>query len=151
VPISGSFSRDFNSRRLSEYGEQKHMNVRRKQFPVCPNFANTNYKFQGETLSTAIVDLQENQSTNKAASAYVSFSRLKKLQDLHVLRKFPIKLIQRGIPISMKRKIANLERKESKTLETFLRKGHGLYITYLDNNNIDEPVNPNTDSEFEDD
>jgi ATP-dependent exoDNAse (exonuclease V) alpha subunit len=48
--------------KLIEATFQVHLNkktkqIQRTQFPLIPNFAITNYKSQGQTLNTAIVDL----------------------------------------------------------------------------------------------
>jgi hypothetical protein len=60
----------------------KGLSVRRKQIPICPAFCLTDYKVQGSTLSSAILDLKNDPSRRgqdthrKYCSLYVQLSRL---------------------------------------------------------------------------
>jgi hypothetical protein len=43
----------------------KGHSVRRKQVPMCPAFSLTDYKVQGSTLSTAVLDLKDDPISDK--------------------------------------------------------------------------------------
>jgi hypothetical protein len=70
----------------------KGLSVRRKQIPICPAFCLTDYKVQGLTLSSAILDLKNDPSRRgqdhhrKYCSLYVQLSRLKSFRGLHLLQ-----------------------------------------------------------------
>jgi hypothetical protein len=78
----------------------KGFSVRRKQIPMCPAFCVTDYKVQGSTLATAILDLKVDHSTRgmsghrKYCSANVQLSRLQTSEGLNLLRKLEMKDIQ---------------------------------------------------------
>ena len=63
----------------------------RRQVPICPAFALTEYKVQGATFDTAVLDLQRGPksqwtSTHKRfCSTYVQLSRLKTLSGIKLL------------------------------------------------------------------
>ena len=71
----------------------KGYSVRRKQVPMCPAFSLTDYKIQGSTLTTAVLDLKDNPSTKgqdhhkKYCSIYVQLSRLQSLNGLYLLQR----------------------------------------------------------------
>jgi len=58
---------------------------KRKQLPLLPAFALTDYKAQGKTLSRVIIDLQ---SCKRISSVYVMLSRATSLDGLLILRPF---------------------------------------------------------------
>jgi hypothetical protein len=107
------------------------MKVSRKQFPIIPVFACTNYKCQGDTLTSAIVDLPSGKPTYTAAAAYVSFSRVKKGCDVHVLREFTEKVIQRKVPDHKMKQMTKLEKRQEKT-EKYLGKKHKPRVLNFD-------------------
>lgn len=70
----------------------KGYSVRRKQIPICPAFCLTDYKIQGATLNSAILNLK-NDSKNRRhdshrnyCSTYVQLSRLRSLSGLYLLQ-----------------------------------------------------------------
>ena len=68
---------------------KKKVNVNRRHFPLVPHFSCTAHKSQGKTLTKAIVDLVP--VTDKGVGiefAYVPLSRVRRLQDLTILRPF---------------------------------------------------------------
>ena len=86
VPISvksGSFS-------VRVSGKKKPMNVNRSHFPMVPLFSCTAHKSQGRTLKQAIVDLvpSKGRKVTGIEFAYVPLSRVRRLQDLTILREF---------------------------------------------------------------
>ncbi len=66
--------------------------VRRRQVPTCPAFSLTDYKVQGLTLKTGVIDLKhelkaKGQSQHyKFCSNYVQLSRFQSLDGIHLLR-----------------------------------------------------------------
>jgi ATP-dependent exoDNAse (exonuclease V) alpha subunit len=71
-------------------GKDKRVNVYREHFPLVPSFSYTAHKSQGKTLSKVVVDLIPNNTKNKVKIefAYVPLSRVRRLEDLTVLRPF---------------------------------------------------------------
>jgi hypothetical protein len=71
----------------------KGYSVRRKQVPMCPAFSLTDYKVEGSTLTTAILDLKDDPNAKgqsehkKFCSIYVQLSRLQTQHRLHLLQK----------------------------------------------------------------
>ena len=70
-------------------GKPKKMNVYREHFPIVPSFSYTAHKSQGKTLPKVVVDLIPNtKNPVKIEFAYVPLSRVRRLEDLHILRPF---------------------------------------------------------------
>ena len=71
----------------------KGHSVRRRQVPMCPAFSLTDYKVQGSTLTTAVLDLKYDPTARgqdghkKYCSTYVQLSRLRSLDRLHLLQR----------------------------------------------------------------
>ena len=82
VPQRGSFK--------VHVGGKEPVSVNRRHFPLVPRFGCTAHKSQGETLSKAIVDLVQPPFIKhfKIENAYVPLSRVRRLEDLTVLRTF---------------------------------------------------------------
>lgn len=78
----------------------KCYSVRRKQVPMCPAFCLTDYKVQGSTLDSAILDLKDDPTIRgrdrhqKFCSTYVQLSRLRTREGLHLLQEIEIKDLQ---------------------------------------------------------
>ena len=71
--------------------EKKSINVNRCHLPLVPNFSCTAHKSQGKTLKQAIVDLVPVHVKAESVGiefAYVPLSRVRRLQDLTILRPF---------------------------------------------------------------
>ena len=66
------------------------INVNRCHFPIVPRFSCTSHKSQGQTLKKAIVDLVKPPSLKNVdiSFAYVPLSRIRRLEDLTILRPF---------------------------------------------------------------
>ena len=69
-------------------GRKKKVSINRKNFPLVPLFSCTAHKSQGQTLSKAIVDLVPTGKPKGVEFAYVPLSRVRKLEDLTILRPF---------------------------------------------------------------
>lgn len=78
----------------------KGYSVRRRQVPMCPAFCLTDYKIQGSTLPTAILDLKDDPASKardhhkKYCSIYVQLSRLRSLDGLHLLQGIEMRDLQ---------------------------------------------------------
>ena len=82
APIRSSFS-------VRVPGRNKRININRKHFPLVPLFSCTAHKSQGQTLSKAIVDLVPVRKGGVGVEfAYVPLSRVRRLDDLIILRPF---------------------------------------------------------------
>ena len=71
-------------------GKKTPFTVNRTHFPLVPRFSCTAHKSQGQTLSKAIVDLVPHSRMKKVEIefSYVPLSRIRKLEDLTILRPF---------------------------------------------------------------
>jgi hypothetical protein len=71
-------------------GKPKKVNVTREHFPLVPSFSYTAHKSQGKTLPKVVVDLRPSNTKNKVKIefAYVPLSRVRRLEDLNILRPF---------------------------------------------------------------
>ncbi len=92
-PIHSSFQYKFP-------GTTKSTTIRRTQLPLVSAYSYTSYKSQGKTLDAVVVDLQpaSNRPLDPSFS-YVPLSRVRSLQDLVILREFPISVLQSPRPI----------------------------------------------------
>ncbi|KAJ5370019.1 uncharacterized protein N7496_006111 [Penicillium cataractarum] len=78
----------------------KGFSVRRRQVPICPAFCLTDYKIQGTTLESAILDLKNDRKIRgqdahrRFCSTYVQLSRLRSLAGLHLLQPIEMNDIQ---------------------------------------------------------
>jgi len=68
--------------------------ITRTQLPIMPAFAITTYKAQGLTINKIIVDLQVPLGTMQVTSIYVPLSRVKRAEDVAILRPFDMKVLQ---------------------------------------------------------
>lgn len=67
------------------YKARKYIRVSRTQFPLMLAWAVTIHKCQGATLPAVVVDMSASKGKFQPGQAYVAFSRVRKLQDLHIL------------------------------------------------------------------
>ena len=93
-PQSGSFS--VTLKKQNTNGRVKTISVNRTHFPIVPRFSVTGHKSQGLTLEKAIVDLLPNpkyKGSVEVSHSYVPLSRVRRLEDLTILREFPASVI----------------------------------------------------------
>ena len=78
-------------------GMKKPVSITRRQLPLVPAYAYTSYKSQAQTLPAAVVDLviPQKMPVKDTSFAYVPLSRVRKLSDLAILRRFDIKVLQK--------------------------------------------------------
>ena len=100
------------------------INIKRRQFPLLPAYAITDYVAQGKSLDKVIVDIRRPPGKTSSASIYVALSRVKSLNGLLILRPWDsdVKAIKemttpRSVPFinEMKR----LQLMEQSTLQNF--------------------------------
>ena len=86
---------------VSTKGTEDKVRVNTHHFPIVPRFSCTNHKAQGQTLDKAIVDLvkPEKHRGNDLSFAYVPLSRVRRLEDLTILRDFDPKFIKDLRPV----------------------------------------------------
>ncbi len=93
VPIKQLFGRLFERMQGGKKVPQV-IQVTRTQLPIVPAFAITTYKAQGLTMNKIVVDLQVPLGTSQMASIYVPLSRVKRAEDIAILRPFDMKVLQ---------------------------------------------------------
>lgn len=79
-----------SSCKVTNFHSHAEFRFTRKQLPIMPAFAYTDYKAQGRTMSKVIVDLQ---SCRNLQSVYVMLSRATSLDGLLILRDFDSKQV----------------------------------------------------------
>src|SRR5262249_46975963 len=87
-------------------GNQIRHSFQRFQLPLTPAFAFTDYKCQGRTFQKAIVDLAEGATST---GIYVMLSRVRRLEDLLILRPFKESLLDVRIPSALREEFQRLE------------------------------------------
>ena len=97
---------------------------------MCPAFSLTDYKVQGSTLKTAVLDLKNDPSARgqdkhkKFCSMYVQLSRLRSLSGLHLLQRIDMSDLEfrphEGLVAEMER----LHELEQETIVSWARQGH---------------------------
>ncbi|CAF2704684.1 unnamed protein product [Rotaria sp. Silwood2] len=70
------------------------LTVKRKALPLIPAYSMTTRKSQGQTLGKIIVDLVMLPGPLEVTSPYVSLSRVKRLEDLLIIRPFDFATLQ---------------------------------------------------------
>ena len=70
------------------------ISVKRKALPLIPAYSITTHKSQGQTLHKIIIDLVMPPGPIEVASTYVPLSRVKRLDDLVILRPFEFASLQ---------------------------------------------------------
>ena len=99
----------------------KGYSIRRRQVPMCPAFCLTEYKVQGSTLTSAILDLKDtakrgqNRHT-KFCSKYVQLSRLESFDGVNLLQKISMEDIQFGPDLELLLEMQRLLDLEKETL-----------------------------------
>ncbi|CAF1371764.1 unnamed protein product [Adineta ricciae] len=93
--------------------------VTRTQLPIVPAFAITTYKAQGLTMNKIVVDLQVPPGTLQVASIYVPLSRVKKGDDIVILRPFDMKVLQVQPSSAQDAELKRLDELDKKTKREF--------------------------------
>ena len=93
-PQDGRFQVELKKRNRN--GKKKKISVKRNHFPIVPRFSMTGHKSQGQTFGKAIIDLVPNPKFKgplDVSVPYVPLSRVRRLEDLTILREFPESVI----------------------------------------------------------
>ncbi len=90
--------------------------VRRSQLPLLPAYAYTDYKSQGRSLDTAIVDLESAQSLQ---GVYVMLSRVRSLSGLAILRTFSPSRIQQRASEELRDELVRLAELDEQTTRAY--------------------------------
>jgi len=103
-------------RRFTVIDGQQKKTVTRKQLPLTPSYAFTNYHSQGQTIDAAIVDIST-PPTGRISSfnLYVALSRCRSRNSIRVLRDFDEKLVTRHPCEFLRLEDARLERLDEET------------------------------------
>ena len=103
----------------------KGYSVRRKQIPICPAFCLTDYKIQGATLDSVILDLKDDiksrrqDSHRKYCSTYVQLSRLRSLDGLHLLQSISMSDLEHRPDPQLLEEMRRLQALQQQTLATW--------------------------------
>ena len=93
-------------------GQPTSVSVSRLQLPLLPAYAYTDYKSQGRSLATAIVDPS---SASTLQGVYVMLSRVKALQGLAILRPFKAAKIEQRLSQELRTELNRLEELDTRT------------------------------------
>lgn len=94
-------------------------NISRKQLPMLPAYAFTDYKVQGRSLTKVIIDLFDSKSSQ---SAYVMLSRATQLSGVAIMRWFPPGKINKRLPQHFRDEFSRLQKLDGSTTEYFNRR-----------------------------
>lgn len=97
-------------------GKQKHTSISRLQLPLLPSYAYTDYKSQGRSLNTAIVDPE---SASSLQGAYVMLSRIRTLEGLIILRPFKANKIEQRLSQELRKEMDRLYKLDTETSTNF--------------------------------
>ena len=100
----------------------KGRGVTLRQFPVVLAYAITDYKCQGQTYITALVDLKRpTNGSPSATSGYVQLSRVQALLNLSIIRPFDANELMTPLADTL---LQELEWQRTKYEETLSRNAH---------------------------
>ena len=108
----------------------KEYSVRRRQVPMCLAFSLTDYKVQGSTLTTAVLDLKNNPTAKgqdrhkKFCSLYVQLSQLRSLNGLHLLQEIDMNDLRYHPHDGLVAEMERLRQLEQATIASWARQGH---------------------------
>ncbi|CAF4602628.1 unnamed protein product [Rotaria sp. Silwood2] len=94
------------------------LSIKRRALPLVPAYSITTHKSQGQTLNNVVIDLKLPNRTDDIAAIYVPLSRVKRLNDLIILRHFDYKTL---LMKPSKSQLVEIERLDKLYIETQLR------------------------------
>jgi hypothetical protein len=117
-PISGSFMVAVENKKKAS------ISIRRKQFPIIPAYALTDYKSQGDTMNSVLLDIRKPPTGTWAVffAIYVLLSRVSKLSGLYFMHDFDESVLYTKPPKSLKSLMTTLQRLDAATKLKFERK-----------------------------
>ncbi|CAF2150657.1 unnamed protein product [Rotaria magnacalcarata] len=95
------------------------ISVKRKALPLIPAYSMTTHKSQGQTLSKIIIDLVMPPGPVEVASVYVPLSRVKRLDDLLIVRSFDFAALQVKPSTAQCEELKRLDRIAKSTTKRF--------------------------------
>ena len=98
-------------------GQEKNVSVSRLQLPLLPSYAYTDYKSQGRSLDTAIVDPA---SASSLQGVYVMLSRLRALEGLVILRPFNSAKLEQRLSQELRKELKRLDELDDMTRANFV-------------------------------
>ncbi|CAF5039162.1 unnamed protein product [Rotaria sp. Silwood1] len=94
------------------------LSIKRRALPLVPAYCITTHKSQGQTLNNVVIDLKLPNETDDIAAVYVPLSRVKRLVDLVILRRFDYKVL---LIKPSKSQLAEMERLDKLYINTQTR------------------------------
>lgn len=93
---------------------KKSTSVKRKQLPLEPGYSCTAHKSQGQTLDEVIVDLVPAKGMKKIdiSFVYVPLSRVRRMEDLTILRPFSSDVILKLMDPQLKKMMDNFKHRD---------------------------------------
>ncbi|CAF1489005.1 unnamed protein product, partial [Adineta ricciae] len=105
-------------KRKSKSNRNTMLSIKRRALPLVPAYCITTHKSQGQTLTNVVIDLKLPSRTDDLAAIYVPLSRVKRLNDLIILRHFEYKTL---LTKPTKSQVDEIERLDQLYTETQLR------------------------------
>lgn len=115
VPIFPEWTSFVLRQRPGEPG--KNVSVSRLQLPLLPAYAYTDYKSQGRSLDSAIVDPA---SASTLQGVYVMLSRLRTLDGLVILRPFNSAKLEQRLSQELRKELKRLDELDATTCTNFV-------------------------------
>ena len=110
----------FPTQKKFKLGGKSGVRIEREQFALTPAYAFTDFKSQGQTIESVIVDLAKPPSGNLTGfHAYVSLSRSRGRGTIRLLRDFDESLFTRHPNEHLRKEDARLERLEKETKKRY--------------------------------
>ncbi|CAF1281016.1 unnamed protein product [Adineta ricciae] len=94
------------------------LSIKRRALLLVPAYSITIHKSQGQTLNKVVIDLKLPKDTDDIAAVYVPLSRVKRLDDLIILRHFDYKVL---VTKPTKSQFAEMQRLDKLYMETQMR------------------------------
>ncbi|CAF1647928.1 unnamed protein product, partial [Adineta ricciae] len=91
------------------------LSIKRRALPLVPAYSITTHKSQGQTLTKVVIDLKLPKDTDDIVAVYVPLSRVKRLDDLIILRHFDYKVL---VIKPSKSQVAEMQRLDKLYMET---------------------------------
>ena len=95
------------------------ISIKRKALPLIPAYSMTTHKSQGQTLGKIIIDLVMPPGPVEVASVYVPLSRVKRLDDLLIIRPFEFAALQVKPSTAQREELKRLDRIAKSTPKRF--------------------------------
>ena len=95
------------------------ISIKRKALPLIPAYSMTTHKSQGQTLSKIIIDLVTPPGPVEVASIYVPLSRVKRLDDLLIVRAFDFPTLQVKPSTAQREELKRLDKIAKSTAKRF--------------------------------